>query len=150
MRKKLIAYSFLPILGLGVFGINFASAHGSGMWGDFRMLPPDQVASRQQAMFQEQATILGLSVDEIKNAWAEGKTMKELMEEKGITKEQVAARTKDLKLQQSKAHLQILVDKGVITQAQADKRLEAMKTHLERANGKMLKRGMGRHMGWRQ
>ena len=65
MRKKLIAYSFLPVLGLGIFGVNFASAYG--IFGGFGNIAPDEVATRQQNLFQEQATILGLNIDDVKN-----------------------------------------------------------------------------------
>jgi len=134
MRKKLIAYSFLPVLGLGIFGVNFASAYG--IFGGFGNIAPDEVATRQQNLFQEQATILGLNIDDVKNAWADGKSIKQLMEEKGIAKEQVAAKTKELKLQQLKTQLNALVAKGVITQAQADKRLQVMQSQIENSKGR--------------
>ena len=104
-------------------------------------------------MFQQEAQILGIGVDELKEDWASGKTIRQIMEEKGITQEQVQARMKELQTQQMKTFLQALVDKGVITQAQADKRLEIMQNQLQ--NGKMNKglpmgfgRGFGKGFGW--
>lgn len=139
-KKKLFIYSILPVLGLSLLSVNFASARGG--FGGFDNLTQDQIAERQQNMFQREADILGISVDDVKNAWAEGKTIKQLMDEKGIDPAQVQQRVKDAHLQQMKTHLQTLVGKGVITQAQADKRLQAMQSSIQ--NGaKKGRMGMG-------
>lgn len=143
MKRKYLIYTILPVVGLALLGGGIASA--CGWFGGFGNLDPDKVAERQQTMFQNQAQTLGISTDEIKEAWAEGKTIKEIMEEKGITEEQVRARMKELQLEQMKSYLQVLVEKGIITQVQADKRLETVQSQLE--NGKMGKMGRGFHMG---
>ncbi len=149
-KRKLATYAFLPALGLvGILGAGVASANGFlGGFGGFGSLTPDQVAERQLKMFQTEAQVLGLSVDEIKQAWAEGTSPKDLMTEKGIKPEDVQARMKDLRMQDLKTQLQTLADKGVITQAQADKRLQTMQDRAQNANGKGLKRMgmMGRRM----
>ena len=129
VKKKLFIYSVLPMLGLSLLSVNIASAHGG--FGGFDNLTQDQVAERQQNMFQREADILGISVDEVKNAWADGKTIKQLMDEKGIDLAQVQQRMKDVRLQQMKKHLQVLVDNGVITQAQADKRSQMMQSSVQ-------------------
>ncbi|MFH0852661.1 MAG: hypothetical protein V1845_03600 [bacterium] len=148
MKSKYLIYSLVPLLGLSAFiGVNAASAHG--FFGLFGNLTPDQIATQQQTMFQKQADLLGISVDDIKNAWAEGKSLKTLAEEKGISQEQLQAKVKEARLQQIKSDLQTLVEKGVITQAQADKRLQFMQN--QSANGKQGKgmRGFGFHgMMW--
>src|SRR3989344_4504161 len=119
MKKYLIITSILGAAGVTIIGIQSASAMGGGMFGfGFNnSVTPEQVAERHQAMFQEQATLLGLTIDEVKNAWADGKTMKELMAEKNISAEQVQAKMKALHLTQLKANLKTLVEKGIITQA---------------------------------
>jgi len=70
------------------------------------------------------------------------------MEEKGINQEQIQTRMKEIQLQEMKSYLQTLVDKGIITQAQADKRLEVMQNQIE--NGKMGRgfKGLGRGFGF--
>lgn len=144
MKKRFIVYSVLPVLGLALLlGVgNPAKAFFDGFGVS---ASPDQIATRQQAMFQNEADILGVSVDEIKNAWAEGKTMQQLIKEKGLTQDQVQARMKEAQTKQLKVQMQALVDKGVITQAQADKRLQVMQTQSNKI-GKIGKRGgmMGR------
>lgn len=144
MKKKYLVYTILPVMVFALLGVGFASACGWGGFFGFGNIDPDKVAERQQTMFQGQANLLGISVDGIKNYWAEGKTMKEIMEEKGITQEQVQAKMKELRVQQMKDYLRALVGKGVITQVQSDKRLEIMQNRFE--NSKMGK--IGRGFGW--
>ncbi len=140
MNKKILVYALLPVFGLGLFGVNAAFAHG--WFGVFSNENPDQVAARQQSMFDNEAQILGISVDEVKDAWAAGKTLTQIATEKGISQEQLQERMKSAREAQMKSELQILVTKGIITQAQADKRLEFMKN-----NPGNQKFGRGFHRG---
>lgn len=144
MSKKLLVYAALPVLGLGLLGMTgVASAHGFGGFGFgmFGNATPDQIASRQDTMFQQQASLLGISVDDVKAAWAKGVSFTQLAQDHGITQDQLKQRTKDASLAQLKANLQALVDRGVITQTQADARLAFMQT--QTANGKGKGRGHG-------
>ena len=129
-------------MALAIVGGGIALA--CGWFGGMGNLSPDEIANRQQAMFEREAQILGISVDEVKNYWAEGKTIREIMEDKEITQEQIQAKIREIQLQEMKSFLQTLVEKGVITQAQADKRLEIMQNRLENGNiGKGFRRGVG-------
>lgn len=140
----MLVYAFLPaVLGLGIVSVKAVSAHGfMGGWG---AVSPDELATKHQTMFQEQADILGISVDDVKNAWADGKTLMELAQEKGITQEQLQTKMQELRNSQMKSQLQTLVDKGIITQAQADKRLATMQNKLSQGGHRMGRgfRGMG-------
>lgn len=140
MKKKYIAYAIVPVMALAlVAGGRVASAHG--WFGLGANATPEEIASRQTQMFQHKADLLGVSVDEVKNAWAQGKTLQEIAQEKGITDEQLQAKLKETKLTKMKEHLQALVNQGVITQAQADQRNSWMSTQME--NGK-FGHGMGK------
>jgi predicted trehalose synthase len=120
--KKITLSSAVAVAMLGALS---ASAMGfPGM----NTLSSDEIASRQAQMFQSQASLIGVSLDEVKNAWAEGKNFMTLAKEKGITEEQLQAKMMTERLAKMKEHLQALVTKGVITQAQADKRLSVMQT----------------------
>ncbi len=121
MKKKNIMYALVPVMALGlILGVQAVSAHGwFGMMGD---ATPAEIAAREQTMFQQQADLLGVSVDEVKDAWAQGKTMRDLAQGKGITDAQLQEKMRTQRETQMKAHLQALVDQGVITQAQADQR----------------------------
>jgi hypothetical protein len=123
MKKKFLVYGVLPVLAVIFAGAGIASAQGFKMgWS----ADPEEMASRMTAMFQERASILGITIDEMKNYWADGKNIKEIAEEKGITDEQLRTKMQELRKNQMKEQLQAMVSKGVITQAQADKRLEKM------------------------
>jgi hypothetical protein len=139
MKNKIFAYSFLPVmaLGFGFLGTNIASGHG--LFGGFSNLSPDQTATQQQTMFQNEAQILGISVDELKDEWAQGKTFNQIVKDKNINQDQLQARMKDFQLQQAKSQIQVLVDKGIITQAQADSRLQFMQNQMQNNKGRMNK-----------
>jgi hypothetical protein len=139
--KKVGAFGALSIAALGVMS---TSAMGlGGMMG--KNLSPDEIVNRQTSMFTEQASLIGATIDEVKNAWAEGKDITTLATEKGVTKEQLQARMKVAHEAKMKAQLAILVNKGVITQAQADKRFAAMqsKTAIKKGGKHGMHNGMG-------
>ena len=130
MNKKVFGYALLPALVLTLVGAGTASAHGM-FGGGMSNATPEEIASRQQEMFTHQSTLLGISVDEIKNAWAKGQTLQELAKEKGISEEQLKQKMMDERKQKMQEHLQTLVDKGVITKAQADERAAFMEKHAQ-------------------
>ncbi len=132
-RNKTIA----SVLTLVAFGAVSASAMGFG-GGMMSNLTSDEIATRQTTMFQQQAALLGATLDEVKQAWADGKDMKTLASEKGITETQLQEKMKTLRGAQMKTQLSALVSKGVITQAQADKRIATMaaKQASEKTDGK--------------
>ena len=140
MKNKIMLHAFLPaMLGLGLMGAGAASANWFGLFGG-SSATPEQIATRQQTIFDQEAQILGVSVDDVKNAWADGKTFQQLAQEKGITQEQLQTKMKDLRTQQIKSQLQTLVGKGVITQDQMNKRLQFIQTQQSKSNGTMNRR----------
>ena len=150
MKHKLLAYSFAPALALGLLGPVIASAHG--MFGGFDAMntTPDQVATRMQTVFQNEATMLGVSVDDVKNGWAQGKGIAQIAQDHGITQDQLAQKIKDARAADLKSQMQALVTKGIITQQQADQRMQALQNQNVQNNkkggmrGVMRGRGMGR------
>ncbi len=138
MKKKYLIYAAMPVLAVALLLATEASAHGFGM---FRgNATPQELATRHAEMFQEQAALLGVSVDDVKSAWAQGKSLWELAQEKGISEDQLQAKMKEARLAQIKSHLSTLVSQGVITQAQADQRYSWM-TSQEGSVGKRMGRG---------
>lgn len=137
-----MAYAVVPaVLGFGMLGASAASAHG--LFSGAASMSSEQIAERQAEMFKRQATLLGLSEQIVKEGWAKGLTMKEIAAANGITDEQLRLKMRTAHEEQMKTHLQALVAKGIITQAQADSRLEVMKTKLEKSKGKGKGVGMG-------
>lgn len=82
-------------------------------------------------MFERWAKILGINVEKIKEYWAEGLNPKEIMEKEGIDENKVKENIKGWKTEQLREFLQRLVDKGIITREQMEKRLKIEQQRLE-------------------
>lgn len=91
----------------------------------------EKATEKIQLMFERWAKILGISVEKIKEYWAEGLNPKEIMEKEGIDKNKVKENIKELKTEQLREFLQRLVDKGIITREQMEKRLQIEQQRLE-------------------
>lgn len=149
MNKKLLSLAIVPAAAAAIWGANVASAHGWGAGLGMSAATPADQATRFTEMVKQQAGFLGATEAEVKQAWAEGKTMQQLAESKGITQDQLRAKMDEARQVQVKEHLQNLVSQGVITQAQADSHLAAMeKVKAKAGNGKGrgIHRGMGMGM----
>lgn len=139
--KKYVAYSILPVAAFALLLSNNASASG---WGWAKNADPAEVAEHQQAMFENQASLLGTNIDTVKNAWAQGKTMSALADELGVSESDLQTKIRAAHQAEMKSHLQTLVEKGVITQAQADQRSTYIGQRMaDSPTG--AGRGMGRH-----
>jgi hypothetical protein len=135
MKYRWVAYALVPTaVSVGILGASMVSAHGFGGFGFGANATPDQIAERQQEMFQNEANMLGISVDAIKAGWAKGESLQQIASDNGITSDQLQAKMKDAAQSRLKSSLQALVDKGVITQAQADARLQFMQTKMQNAS----------------
>ncbi len=146
MRKKYAAAVLFTALGLSVVGVSAASAHGWGFLGG-KEATPAEVAQQQTTMFQREADILGISVDKVKDAWAQGKTLSELAKENNITEDQLQTKLQEQRTAELKARLQTLVEQKVITQAQADQRLKVMEERVKDLPAKGMGHGMRRMHG---
>jgi hypothetical protein len=145
-HKKVLSYVGLGALALAFyFGFNTtASAFVRGERG--LNLSVEERATMQQKMFEEHANLLGISVDEVKNAWASGTNFMDLAKSKGISEETLKAKMKSQAEARMQAELSNLVSKGVITQAQADARLTFMKDKFTKMGDKVEK-GKGKKVG---
>ena len=141
MSKKYLIYTILPALALVLAGTGVASAHG--WFGGFGNATPEEIAQREQVMFENKAELFGIGVNEMKNYWAEGKNFKEIAEAEGITQEQLQEQMMETRKEQMRNQIQTMVDNGVISQEQADKRLQFTEERF--TNGKI---GRGSHRGF--
>ncbi len=133
-------------------GAGTASAHG--MFGGGEDLTPEQRAEKASLMFERKAEMLGLDVNVVKEAWAEGKNFRELAEEQGIDMAELKEKMQAERKARQQERLQNLVEAGVITQEQANLRLERMQEKMtERAeNGDDFagkRGGRGMHKGFK-
>lgn len=141
MKKQYLLPALVPVVAIGIIvGVNTAFAHG--WFFGTTSATPDEVAERHIGMFQQQADVLGLTLDEIKNGWAQGKSPFEIAQEHGISLTDLQNKMKELRKQTMAEELKALIEKGVITQEQADQRLKFMQDRID--NGK----GFGRHHGF--
>jgi membrane peptidoglycan carboxypeptidase len=149
MKKSITNLAIITIVGIGLAGAGLASAHGLFGPGP-ESLTPEEAASRQQTMFEKKAEVLGLSVDEVKQAWAEGKTLPELAEEHNINEEELKNRLQNMHQQRLTERLSTLVEQGVITQNQADQKLQTMAENMGDRSSQASPRGFGhgRHKGF--
>lgn len=145
MKKSLQKIGMVSALSLASFSVLSASAMGMPYM--MNNATPDEIATRQTQMFTSQASLIGATVDEVKNAWASGKDFKTLAKEKGITEEQLRTKMETKRTDEMKTTLATLVSKGVITQAQADKRLATMSAKASNEKG-AGKRGRGHMSGF--
>ena len=139
MKKKLLMYGILPVAAAAVLGVSQASAHG---WFFGSNLTPDEIASRQTDRFKKEADLLGISVDAVKQGWAEGKTPAQIAQDNGMSQTDLENKMKAAAKQNLSDRLKSLVDKGVITQDQADKRLQFEQNRIDNGMGKMFGKGM--------
>ncbi|OGH64955.1 MAG: hypothetical protein A2821_00570 [Candidatus Magasanikbacteria bacterium RIFCSPHIGHO2_01_FULL_41_23] len=134
----------------GLIGVGSVSASGMGAKGlhGFRgfgggVADPDKWAEQMN----QNASLLGISVDEMKTYWVQGKNIQDIALEKGITQEQLKTKMQSAAEAKIKLELQSLVNKGYITQAQADARFTVMQEMKNKMGEKMkirpqMKRGM--------
>ncbi len=137
--KKMKKRYLIPVItGLTLLTAGSAFAYGWNGFNGLNSLEPEQIAERHQFMFENQADLLGIDIATVKNYWAEGKSMREIMTEEGIDEEVFRAKMQEQRREEMKLSLQDLVDQGVITQDQANQRMNSMQ------NGEMMHRHAGR------
>jgi len=149
MNKKKIAFVALPVLAaIMIAGASTVSAHG---WFGGMMrgsVSAEQAAQHQAAMFEEQAGALGISGEQVKAGWAEGKNLKEIAEANGISEAEFESKMEAARTQRMTEHMNALVSQGIITQEQAEQRLQFMEQrHEQMQAGDGMRKRNGGHGG---
>jgi hypothetical protein len=143
MKRKYVLYGLMPMFLLGLAGVSAATASARGLFGRGADIDPVIAAADQTERFAQEAEVLGISVDQVKEYWAQGKNVRDIIDELNLDETAVQERMHTERLTNMKAHVQALVVQGVITQAQADTRIAFMETN----EGKFTGRGEGRGNG---
>jgi len=133
MKKNIFLVLGIGFLVFGTLGfLNLAEARGfgGGMFGMGIMNQnnPDFSPLMQQK-FDLWSKILGISVDKVKNYWAQGKNLNDMIKTENLNLTDVQNRMKQIKLDNARQNLQKLVDSGIITKDQMNQRLEFMKNN---------------------
>jgi len=123
--KKIITIALVSLSVLAVSGTALAFG-GWGMGGFANNATPQEQAEHFTAMLSEKAQLFGVSIEQMKASWAEGMGIKDIAQEQGLSFEELQVKMQAQRKQNIQEHLQVLVNQGVITQAQADARLEQM------------------------
>ncbi|MBT9130664.1 MAG: hypothetical protein DDT40_00588 [candidate division WS2 bacterium] len=141
MKKYMVVLVVLML----VLGVS-VTVYSYGMMGNFQGgMFGLRSGERLEYMLQKKATILGITVEELKKELNSGKTFLDLAKARGITEEQLRAKM----LEFQKVRLQELVIAGRITQEQADQMLAAMIQHQNLAPCPTCGRGFGFPGGFR-
>jgi len=69
--KKTLIYSILVITVIGLVGVGLASAQGWFGFNHFKNTSSEEMAQKKEAMLQQKADALGISVEELIASWAE-------------------------------------------------------------------------------
>ena len=86
MKKKII----ILLLTLGVFGlIGSIQASTHGWFKRSKDIDPEKMAGHYKKIFQHKAEFLGVSQDQLEEYWAQGLSWEEILEELGISKEEL-------------------------------------------------------------
>ncbi|MDP2950912.1 MAG: hypothetical protein Q8N55_00860 [bacterium] len=140
--KKIITIALVSLSVLAVSGTALAFG-GWGMGGFANNITPQEQAEHFTGMLSAKAGVLGITADQMKAYWVQGKPIQEIATELGITKEQMQTKMQGSRKQALQEHLQVLVSQGVITQAQADARLVALKSKTAKGFGFFKEGGRG-------
>lgn len=134
LQKKVFFYTGLPVFAFSLLFASHASAHGNNSDKNFKHRSEFKQIKPRPERFEEQAKLLGITVDEYKNLSAQGLNFKGIAEHLGISPDSISQKRLALKQEKIKFRLSNLVSKGVITQDQADQRLQNLKVKLSEKN----------------
>ncbi len=132
MKNKILIPIFLAIFLF--FVINSSYAYG------FKSLNNQDYLTLMQQKFENWSKILNLPLEEVKNYWAQGKNLFMIAQEKGISLESIQNKMRELRLEQEKQRLNYLVEKGIITKEQMEKRLNYFNQNMENKNFQKMNR----------
>ncbi|MFA6426867.1 MAG: hypothetical protein WCW16_00265 [Candidatus Magasanikbacteria bacterium] len=147
MKNKYVI--IVPAVAIALLALGgTAKAFGGFGMGMISKIDPAKAAEQFQTKMDEGAQILGITADEMKGAWAQGKNIHDLAKEKGISDEDLKTKMQALRQEEMKQWFSTLVSQGIITQAQADQRLTYMSEHKGNMGENMKggRRGMGKMM----
>lgn len=136
MNKKILLS--LLILGfLITVGVN--SALAEGWFRNKENFDPEERVAMRGEMFQSKADLLGISLEQMKEYWSEGKDIKEIAKEMNISEEELQLKIQESHKVRMTEHLNLLVERGRITQEQADAKFTYMQERMDNCDGQVGK-----------
>lgn len=144
-NKKIFLFSLLVLMSLFSF-IFLPSLSEARMMRNIINVDPEIYSQQLQSKFEYWSQISGIDINKIKNYWAQGKTFREMSVLEKVDLNKVQEKNREYRLSQLRTNLQELVNKGIITQEQANQRLEFYRKKLETGYG-FYGRG---NFGWKR
>jgi len=78
---------------------------------------------------------LGISIEQLKEYWSEGKNIGEIAAEMDISEEELRSKIQESHKAKMTEHLNLLVERGKITQEQADTKFIYMQERMDNCDG---------------
>ena len=119
MNKKVLTLALVVLASVGLVAASSVFAQSSD---NTQNTEKCRCGDRHQLRLDMKADILGVDIEEIQAMREAGKTFPEILDELGIDREEMKEKMQAAR----QAHIDQLVADGVITQEQADQRLERM------------------------
>lgn len=119
-------YAIIPTVALvTILSAGAASAYGSPIfYGD--KADPQVIANNWEFKLTQDAKILGISLEEMKNYWSQGQDIWSIAKEKGLSQENIRTSRQNAQQEMMKLWLANLVSQEKISQEQANLRLASI------------------------
>jgi len=132
MNKKIL----LSVLILGfLITVGVSSALAQGWFNGKKDIDPERIMVKKEEMFKAKADLLGISIEQLKEYWSEGKNIGEIAVEMDISEEELRSKIQESHKAKMTEHLNLLVERGRITQEQADTKFTYMQERMDNCDG---------------
>lgn len=128
-KNSIYIISFLLISIISFLFLPFISE--AKMMQNILNVDPETYSQQLQNKFEYWSKVSGIDVNKIKNYWAQGKSFREMLALEKVDFNKVQEKVREYKLDQLKKNIQELVEKGIITQEQANQRLGTYSNRLK-------------------
>lgn len=132
MNKKIL----LSVLILGfLVTVGASSVLAKGWFNGKKDIDPERIMVKKEEMFKAKADLLGISIEQLKEYWSEGKNIGEIAAEMDISEEELRSKIQESHKAKMTEHLNLLVERGRITQEQADTKFTYMQERMDNCDG---------------
>ncbi len=123
--NKLFAYALLSATAITLIGSGIVYAQGPQSWFWAQEIAEDSIVKHQEIL-EHKAQIMGISTEEMQENWQENKRFGKFAEDYGLDREEIMEKMAEARRNNLQERLKALIESGVISQEQADQRMEAM------------------------
>jgi len=136
MNKKIL----LSVLILGfLVTVGVSSALARGWFEGKKDIDPERMMAKKEEMFKAKADLLGIGIEQLREYWSEGKNIGEIAAGMDISEEELRLKMQESHREKMQEHLNLLVERGRITQEQADAKFIYMQDRMDNCDGEVGK-----------